>query len=56
MFFMEYSQVERRRFLIPAFKGSNPFTPTIIQFTLIKNKEICNESNKTIFFFKSKTF
>jgi hypothetical protein len=24
---MEYSQVERHRFLIPTFKGSNPFTP-----------------------------
>ena len=25
---MEYSQVERRRFLVPRCKGSNPFTPT----------------------------
>lgn len=25
---MEYSQVERRRFLVPRYKGSNPFTPT----------------------------
>lgn len=24
---MEYSQVVRRRFLMPAYKGSNPFTP-----------------------------
>ena len=27
---MEYSQVERHRFLIPTFKGSNPFTPKVI--------------------------
>ena len=26
---MEYSQVERHRFLIPTCKGSNPFTPNI---------------------------
>lgn len=29
---MEYSQVERHRFLIPTCKGSNPFTPIYTQY------------------------
>ena len=35
---MEYSQVERHRFLIPTCKGSNPFTPNIHMHYILVSK------------------